>query len=175
MPARFSKRVVRALKLAYFLFPYEHESVTSVPYFEEALQIASLLHSEDEIIAALLRRVFSATKLNGSDLKAFGFSPAAITAIRLLDKPFMNMSLADGKEILANRLAEKVYWATVQIHRKRTYPDAISADYIKQCGVFCDVGDMVKAHLETEEPEFRLNNEEEAAELYAFLKHISTH
>lgn len=172
---RFSKKIVRALKLCYFFAPYEHDSVNSQTYFLESLEIASLLHTEDEIVAALLRRTFSASKLNGSDLKAFGFSQAAISAIRILDKPFLAMTLNDGKEVLNNRLAEKVFLAVVKVHRKTKHPTLVTSDYIAQCGVFCDVGDMVKAHLEKEEPEFHLNNEQEAAELYERLKKLSTH
>lgn len=173
MPPRFSKRVVRALKLCYFFAPYEHDSATTVSYFEEALSIASYLHTEEEIITALLRRTFSATKLNGSDLKAFGFSPAIISAIRALDKPFMAMTLADGKEILNNPLAEKVFMATVVVHRNVKHPSIVTPNYIEQCGVFCDVGEMVKGHLEQNEPDFKLNTPEEAAELYKVLKQLS--
>lgn len=173
MPPRFSKRVVRALELCYFFAPYEHDSATTVSYFEEALSIASYLHTEEEIITALLRRTFSATKLNGSDLKAFGFSPAIISAIRALDKPFMAMTLADGKEILNNPLAEKVFMATVVVHRNVKHPSIVTPNYIEQCGVFCDVGEMVKGHLEQNEPDFKLNTPEEAAELYKVLKQLS--
>jgi len=173
MPPRFSKRLVRALKLCYFFAPYEHDSATTVSYFEEALQIASFLHTEEEIITALMRRTFSATKLNGSDLKAFGFSPAIISAVRVLDKPFMAMTLADGKEILNNPLAEKVFLATVKVHRNIKHPSVVTPNYIEQCGVFCDVGEMVKGHLEQVDPEFKLNSDEEAAQLYTYLKQLS--
>ena len=173
MPPRFSKRAIRALKLCYFFAPYEHDSATTVSYFEEALSIASYLHTEEEIITALLRRTFSATKLNGSDLKAFGFSPAIISAIRALDKPFMAMTLADGKEILNNPLAEKVFMATVVVHRNVKHPSIVTPNYIEQCGVFCDVGEMVKGHLEQNEPDFKLNTPEEAAELFKVLKQLS--
>lgn len=175
MPPKYSKRVIRALKLCYFFAPYEHDSATTISYFEEALTIASYLHTEDEIIASLMRRTFSATKLNGSDLKAFGFSPAVISAVRVLDKPFMAMSLNDGKEILNNPLAEKVFLATVKVHRDIKHPSVVTPNYIEQCGVLCDVGDMVKAHLEQNEPEFKLNTPEEAAIKFAELKQLSTH
>lgn len=67
---------------------------SGVPYIFHPLHLAEQMHTESEIVAALLHDVVEDTPVTLADLEKAGFSPEAVEAVRLLthDKsmPYMD-------------------------------------------------------------------------------------
>ena len=89
----YTTQTRNAMRLAYSAHHGQSDR-SGVPYIFHPLHLAEQMHTESEIVAALLHDVVEDTSVSLADLEKAGFSPEVIDAVRLLthDKcvPYMD-------------------------------------------------------------------------------------
>ena len=89
----YTTQTRKAMRLAYSAHHGQSDR-SGVPYIFHPLHLAEQMHTESEIVAALLHDVVEDTSVSLADLEKAGFSPEVIDAVRLLthDKcvPYMD-------------------------------------------------------------------------------------
>ncbi len=89
----YTAQTRKAMQLAYSAHHGQLDR-SGVPYIFHPLHLAEQMHTENEIVAALLHDVVEDTTISLADLEKAGFSSEAVDAVRLLthDKcvPYMD-------------------------------------------------------------------------------------
>lgn len=158
MALKISRKLKKALQISLITF-VDGEKPDSKQYFNEAVQVASFLHSEDEMCVALLHGVYAYTKLSRSDLANSGYSKEVLEAVSALTTKEANFTEKDQLAVLASPLAMKVFLSFCRVRGNNV---VIDPKFIQQ----------VKDKLATIEPfSLRTNSEAEIVrkELLIFI------
>lgn len=110
---RYTELTVKAMRFAYNAHKDQYDK-GGVPYIFHPFHIAEQLEDETDICVALLHDVVEDTEYTFSDLKAYGFTPEIVDAVRCLTKEKGEEYTAYLQRVLKNDIAVKVKLLDIQ-------------------------------------------------------------